>query len=189
MRKVILLFSVVALMVFMVNKPLFEKDETFRGETVKEKDSKAITAWEVSSFLEVWPDYVDSFVSRLGVSNLSLTTSTNIKKKLSYITIAWLNRRGWEADRFFYVEERLRTIVAVAQTEDHSAKIIAVLEKQMATEKNSNVKANIATLIENQKKNLDTSLVTAKELEIVRPYMNNISDILDLGYNKRYKNN
>lgn len=188
MRKVVLMFLIVASMVFIVNKPLFDKQETFRTEALPEKhDDRVISDWEVASFLEVWPKYVNSFVSRLGVSSLSLTTSRHIKHKLSYITIAWLNRQGWDATRFFYVEERLRTIVLIAQNEQSSLKIIEVLQKQLLNEKNKSARANLEALIKNQKESLDTSYVTKKELEIVRPYVNNIAEILDLNYKKRNK--
>lgn len=185
MRKVILLFSIVACIVLYTNFVLFEKPETFRlkEEVLREKEDKDIVGEplsreEINSFMNVWGDYKNSWVGNLGIRQLSLTTSDSQAKKVPYITRAWINRKGWEVDRFFYVEERLKAIVISLSVEDRAKKTVDVLEKQYKLEKNQANKDNIKRLIDYQKQLLNIEKVSKKERDMVRPYLQDIAELL-----------
>lgn len=185
MRKVILLFSIVTLIVIYTNLPLFEKPETFksRAEVAREKeDRKAIgeplTREEINSFMRVWGDYKYSWVSKIGIQQVSFTTSRRASKKVPYVTRAWLYRKGWDVDRFFYVEERLKAIVITLEAEDRANKTAELLEKQYEVETNPLSKENIRKLIDYQKNLLNIERVTRAERDMVRPYLKDISELL-----------
>lgn len=185
MRKVILLFSIVALIVLYVNKPLFQEEVKFKSkeEKILEKEAKDVVGepigkGEMNSFLDVWEDYVNSWISNIGVRQLSLTTSTRPDKKMPYLTKAWLNRRGWEVDRFFYVEQRMRAIVKTLEAEDRAQKTIDLLEKQMKYETSGGSIENIKRLIAYQESIINIEKVTKKEKEMVRPRLEEISKLL-----------
>lgn len=185
MYKFILLVFAVLFVVIIANKPLFEKEETFKpkAQIALEKEDvdvigEPLKRSEINSFLKVWPDYTKSWFSRLGAKQLSLTTSGSANKKIPYLTRAWINRRGWEVDRFFHVEERLRAIVTSLEAEDRAKKTIELLERQFKTESDSLVKSNIMQVIEYQKKLVNIEKVSRAERDMVRPYLEEISKIL-----------
>lgn len=184
MYRFLFLIAVVVLSVWVVIKPLWDKTEIDNSKEVVTEVviGETITSREINAFLDVWPKYVNSWVSRIGVPKLSMTRSNNFKKRLSFITIAWLNRHGWEAERFFYVEQRLRSIVMSLQTEEHSQKTIELLERQLASESNSSIRDNIAVLIEYQKRTVNIEMVSSKEMSLVKPYLSDVADVLDLDY-------
>ncbi|MDD4556670.1 MAG: hypothetical protein PHE89_05025 [Alphaproteobacteria bacterium] len=183
MRKVILLFILVLVTVGYVNLPLImDNGEKFaKTEQVVEDRGvgEPISVGEINSFLNVWPDFTNSWVSKLGIPQLSLTTSNNMKRRLPYITIAWLNRRGWDADRFFYVEQRLRSIVRSAQTEEHVYQTIDILEKKMKESGDNYGQMNVKHMIDYHKKSLNVEKVSSEEIKMVRSNLVEISKILE----------
>ena len=158
-----------------------DKNETFRKEPELEVFvGEPITPYEINSFLEIWPDYVESWVSKLGVAQLSLTNAKKIDRKLPYITIIWLNRRGWEAERFFYVEQRLKSIVRSAQTEEYVRETVDMLEKKRLQTSGSAAQ-NIQSMIDYHKKSLNVEKVSKAEIDMVRPNLSKISEVLEKG--------
>lgn len=184
MRKFLLLFSIVALIVLLVNKPLILEEEiTFRSvkssaAPVEDVVGEPISEREINSFLAVWPKFANSWVSRIGANYLSLTTTDNPEKKMPYITRIWINRQGWEVNRFFYVEQRLKAIVASLKAEDRANDTIKVLESQLGVQTNPSAVEGIRRLINAQKDLMNIEKVTQAERNSVRPHLNEIADLL-----------
>ncbi|MFV0627323.1 MAG: hypothetical protein ACK5N8_08250 [Alphaproteobacteria bacterium] len=182
MRRSFLIILLILAVVVYVNIPLLTSETpTFKKAEVPEVFvGEPITPNEINSFLEVWPDYVNSWVSHFGVSQLSLTNSDNIKKKTPYITIIWLNRRGWEVDRFFYVEQRLKSIVRSAQAEEHVRETIFLLEKKLQQETDGSARQNVEAMMKYHQKSLNVEKVSQAEIKMVQPRLSEISEILEL---------
>lgn len=186
MRKVIILFALVILVVLYVNKPVMEKEPTFKSRlqiAQEREDSQVvgdpINRAEINSFLEIWPEYKNSWVSLLEIGQLSFTTSRVPAPRYSYFTKMWLYKRGWGIDRFFYVEQRLKSIVKTLEVEDSATKTIKLLELQYANEKSPEVKKNVQNIITHQESLLNLEKVSRAERDLVRPHLKEVKAALE----------
>ena len=84
-----------------------------------------------------------------------------------------------EVNRFFYVEQRLKSIVRSAQTEEHVRETVDMLEKKLRQESGSAAQ-NIRTMIEYHQKSLNVEKVSKAEIEMVRPNLAKISQVLEV---------
>ncbi|MDR1694668.1 MAG: hypothetical protein LBR70_05735 [Lactobacillaceae bacterium] len=186
MRKAILFVLAIVIVVFLANLPLLlEKEETFVPVAVvaQQKEDKnvigePITSKEINAFLKVWSSYMKSWASKIGSKQLSLTTSSRPDKKVPYLTKAWINRKGWEVGRFFYVEERLKAIVTSLEVENRANKTIELLEKQQKVAGDSIIQEGIKKQIDYQKNLLNIEKVSKDERDMVRPYFKELAEIL-----------
>ena len=71
--------------------------------------------------------------SRIGARQISLTMGP-ASEKFPVKTVNWLAARGWNADRFFYVEQRMKAIVKSAFLQEHVKSTIRMLEQGGASD-------------------------------------------------------
>lgn len=130
---------------------------------------------EMKAFLTVWSEYIYSGTSR----KMSLQLSLSDKKIPSELK-KWLKKQGWDdAERFFYVEQRLAAVVKSVYLQKHSQSTIKVLEKQLQEEENQQIADNIRKVIADQKKMAAVENVSQQEIEMVAPNVDKIHEILE----------
>lgn len=129
---------------------------------------------EMDAFLQVWSEYMHDKISRQSSRQISLST-----KEPSSELVKWLNKRGWDVERFFFVEQRLASVVKSAFLKKHSVDTIKVLEIQLAAEKDPQIRANIENVIKSQQQLMNVEKVSDGEINMVLPDLNNISEILE----------
>ncbi len=144
-------------------------------EVVVEVSPDIVRFDEMDAFLETWSEYIYSGTSRKMSLKLSLSD-----KKIPADLKKWLKKHGWkDAERFFYVEQRLASIVKSVYLKRHAESTIKVLEKQLQEEENPQIADNIRKVIANQKKMAAVENVSEQEIEMVAPNVDKIYEILE----------
>lgn len=89
--------------------------------------NNTISAHELSEFIEIWPKYkefskeYDIYVPFMQVKP---SDSINIKLKL------WFTYHNWDVDRFFYVYQRLYSILQIIKIKRDAAELVKQLENR-----------------------------------------------------------
>lgn len=136
------------------------------SEKTAEDFPESVNQEELGKFLQTWSEYLDSEISN-DISQLSLSS-----EKIPATTVKWLEKRDWNAERFFYVEQRIKAIVRTAQLRDHSQKMIKILQPQSGN-------PHVNELIEMQKQNFNLEKVTEEEIDLVNDNLGYINEILE----------
>lgn len=174
MKKIVFIFSILFLVLYFGNIIYRDADErSLRLEQMLRKPF--IEPEEMNKFLPVWSEYLASDVSKIGAGQISLTMG-KASEKFPLKTIHWLKDRDWDADRFFYVEQRLKAIVKSAFLQEHIRATVHVLQSGGVGKVDQSA---VQRMIEDQKQRMNVEQITEAELEMVMPNLATISDILD----------
>lgn len=133
-----------------------------------------ITPEEMEAFLPTWSKYAHSKISKNNFRQISLSDKTASKKLEK-----WLHKRGWEVERFFYVEQRLASIIKSIYLQKHSEDTIKLLQEQLKSEKDLQIADNIKKLIASQEQISNVEGVSAAEMAMVSPRLTEIEQILE----------
>ncbi len=139
-----------------------------------QRSSEEVTFEEMTSFLETWSQYLQSDAAKNAVS-LSLSTKT-ADESISPGIKRWLAGRGWTPGRFFYVEQRLKSVVDAALLKRHLE-----ANRQMLASlggKSSGSYGNLAGIIADQERRLEGIQATPEEIAMVMPNLDTIDEIL-----------
>lgn len=144
-------------------------------ETVIQAPSAdVITPEEMEAFLPTWSKYAHSKISKNNFRQISLSDKTASKKLEK-----WLYKRGWKVDRFFYVEQRLAAIIKSIYLQKHSEDTIKIFREQLKTETNPQIADNIQKMIASQEQISNIEGVSAAEIAMVSPRLEEIERILE----------
>jgi len=135
-----------------------------------EENADVITDREVNAFLELWPVFLQTNAARKAVAQLSLANG-KASEVLSAPLKRWFEVKGWDVDRFFYIEQRLRAIIKTEMLLTN----IQSNKKLMDKGKDENLK-NIVT---EQERRINTEKITPEELEMIRPVLYKVNKILE----------
>lgn len=170
--------------IFAVAAVIFFKSPLLNYSVVNEDKSREanerieIDAGEMDSFLKVWPKYLHSNVASLSAYQVSFANGRP-SKTLHPKVIKWLNKRGWNADRFFYVEQRLRAIIKTVEHERHIIGMMKTLEGQLQNESNPSTAQSMKQAIDAQMQSLNVERISRQELDMAEPHAEEIKAVLD----------
>lgn len=174
MKKLFVIFLALVITIYFLRIPPHNKG---MGETNLAAAAGAVISHnEMNDFLRVWSKYLQNDVSKIGAKQISLTMGT-ASEKFPLQTINWLAAQGWNADRFFFVEQRMKAIVKSAFLQNHIKSTIHVLETQMGAQGVDG--ATVKRMIEEQKQRINVEKISSDEIKMVTPNLVLISDILD----------
>lgn len=139
---------------------------------------KEISAPELDSFLKIWPSYIREGIADLGYSQISLSMKTSVKD-MNKQAAAWLAEKNWDADRFFYVEQRLRTILKTLEVDERISDNIEGLKTQLQISGGEQLSGMIEGLIAEQQQRLNIEKISRPELEMVKRRRPEILQILN----------
>lgn len=125
-----------------------------------------LTAAEVNSFMEVWSDFVQK-----GLADSMKQVSLNSDGAVPAQVVRWLNAKGWSAEYFFAVEQRLRELISVATLQNN------LEDNQKLYEKSPN--DNLRLIIRNQEERFAALRYNPQELALVRANIYQITNVLD----------
>lgn len=129
--------------------------------------TEQINQAELDAFLEVWPIYQSKKFNQKENWYISLL-SGRASEKLPWHMRFWLFKNCWNADRFYYVEQRLREILHTSFMRLHSKDVIEILQKLIEEENNAAKIEAYKQLIELQKKIADIEKIGDDELALVQ---------------------
>lgn len=176
MKKFFLIFLALVITIYVIRSPLMNGSAIKKIALNPADFSSVISHNQMNDFLKVWAEYLKDDVSKIGSRQLSLMVG-KASEKFPLKTINWLTARGWDADRFFYVEQRMKAIVKSAFLQDHIKSTIKVLQTQMSGQGVDAV--TVERMIDSQKQRINVEKISPEEIEMVTPNLVLISDILD----------
>ncbi len=179
---VILIIAVLA--VVFITIPYYNpKKEMLKRSLLPELLSKenVVTFDEMNHFLETWSTFITKKYHLDGKEKIDYHIDKP-KKAFPLSTLKWIESQGWDVDRFFEIEKRLRAITAYATRKKGSDKIIRSLENQLALTTDPEMTRNIMAMIDEQSAmHKDTKGVkfSDSEVRMVMPNLEIVKDILD----------
>lgn len=139
---------------------------------------KEISAPELDSFLTLWPAYVREGIADLGYSQISLSMETSVKN-MNKKAAAWFAEKNWDIDRFYYIEQRLRTILKTIEVDKQISDNIEGLKTQLQISGGEQLSGMIEGLIAEQQQRLNIEKISRPELEMVKRRQQEILRILN----------
>lgn len=176
MKKLIFLFFTLLIVIYVIRSPQFGLGGKDKIKNPLTMYTETVSHNEMNNFLRVWSKYLQDDVSKIGARQVSLTMGP-ASEKFPIQTINWLTKEGWNADRFFYVEQRMKAIVKSAFLQEHIKSTIAMLESQAG--QSGVYGQNAQRLIDEQKQRINVEKISSDEINMVTPNLVLISDILD----------
>ena len=151
--------------------------------------SKEISKPELMAFLPVWSDYMQQNISELGKRPVSLASGAP-EDNLSDEAKEWLLRRLWYPKRFFYVEQRLRSILKTIDQQEQSNALIADLSRQyeeLSAQQAQNptpdpslesLMSGIQNMIHLQQQKQNVEKISDAEIKLITPMKSAVRDAL-----------
>lgn len=140
-----------------------------------------ITFDEMNRFLETWSTFITKKYHLDGKKKIDYH-GKKPKKVFPHTTLQWIENQGWDAERFFEVENRLRAITVYATRKKGTDLIIRSLENQLAQTNDPEMTRNIMAMIDEQSamtKEMKNTKFSDSEVRMVMPNLEIVKDILD----------
>ncbi len=153
--------------------PETKKEYTPRCKSVSEEQE--ISSAEIDAFLKLWVEYIQKGYNKEVSDQISLL-SGKIEDKMPLKIKLWFNKNCWTISRFYYVEERLKSIIQAIYLKRHTASILNILNSYI-TEEN---KDQYQHMIDMQHEIANIENVSEGELAIVEMREAEIVNILNL---------
>lgn len=173
------LFTAVVLLAWIISTPLPRLGKiNLYGFDNPPRIGEAITYPETVSFLQLWSEFMQKDISRYGLLQISLT-NTIPSEGFSPQLVRWLKNEGWDADRFFYVEQRLKAAVKTAYLKENLKNNRNILQHMSKHGPDKITYENMLEIVESQEQQLNVEKVRPEELILVSQDLYTIKDVLD----------
>lgn len=177
-RYVILIVAVLVLIKVFSCRLVDYQTEGFKKTCPPLATAEVVSADELAAFLPLWSEYVSSGLDETVPADISLL-SGNFSDHLPWKLKWWLERNCWTAERFYYVAQRLQTIVQAVYLKQHTDAVKEVLSAQMAGETDQDRVASYQEMIAMQDKIANIEAVSAQELKMVAGQVAQIEQLLN----------
>lgn len=154
-------------------KDPFKQCPQLRTETI-------ISQAEKDDFLRVWKQYREQKIDEKTARQVSLLADEP-SQILPWRVTFWLSKRCWNADRFYYVEQRLWQIIHSSYLKKHSQNVIAILQNMISEESDEAKIAAYEQMIEMQEQIAKIEQVSDEELNMLQGHEAELASILSDG--------
>ena len=178
-RFFVVLFFLIALL-FLVGPNFQSGKEVLKKSYLPEilsKDS-VVTFEEMEKFLMVWSVFLEKGLDKNDGVKIDFRDKKP-SKVFPISTLDWLKRQGWDPDRFFEVEQRLRAITTYASRKKGSDSIVKTLEYQLSQTTDPEMAKNLMAMIDEQVDMYKDTEVSPSEVRMVMPNLEAVQKILD----------
>lgn len=175
----ILLISVLAV-IFVGIKIYDSAYENYAPHYVNQKAENAeqISAEEVRAFLKTLLKYREK-KQDLPAEELSYSLSQSFVQTEPGVT-AWLKRHGWNADRFFYIANRIRLIINTI----HKDKILKeqqdLMREGIQVSEDASLTETLKREVDMQEQKFNIEKISVQERNLIEPQMDVLSEILQM---------
>ncbi len=138
-------------------------------------NEKEISIQETNEFLKLWAEYVEKGYNKKVSDKISLMDG-GLEEHLPLSVKLWFNGKCWTAERFYYIEDRLRASIQTLYLKRHSASILAILNERMSGGDTSEYQ----NFIDMQNKIANIENISEKELDYVQMREAEIVNILNM---------
>lgn len=149
--------------------PLYPKNEISASSQISEEELRA--------FLLTWIKYCQKNKECPHLPELSFDTADG-KQQLDKNFSNWLERHGWNVNRFIYIESRLRTIILTIQKDKDILKRQRLMREGAQNTKDSALAATLNQAAEMQDAILNIEKISKAERYMVEPQLESVKNIL-----------
>ena len=132
---------------------------------------------EMDDFLFLWSELLEQSFATPNLPAM-LDVNTANEQKLSSRVQKWIKNQGWSVERFFYVGQRLNSIVKACRLKILAAQTSESLKLQLEQTKDEEMRVTIQRLMNEQSQMYRTLNVSDGEIEMVMPHLKTVSEIL-----------
>ena len=132
---------------------------------------------EMDDFLFLWSELLEQSFATPNLPAM-LDVNTANEQKLSSRVQKWIKNQGWSVERFFYVGQRLNSIVKACRLKILAAQTSESLKLQLEQTKDEELRVTIQRLMNEQSQMYRTLNVSDGEIEMVMPHLKTVSEIL-----------
>lgn len=136
---------------------------------------KQITLSETEEFLDLWSEYINKGYDKAVSDKISLMDG-DIESNIPISLQLWFNNKCWTADRFYYVEDRLKAAIRTLYLKRHAENILEILNEQ----KNEDNAEQYDQMIEMQNKIANIENISELELDFVKKLEDQIVSTLNI---------
>lgn len=139
--------------------------------------SDTISAKEAELFLKQWTEYVERGYMAKVPEDFEFDHQETAAR-VPWMLKLWFDKNCINPERFYYTEQRFRTILKAYELKKHTSRVIDVLSAQMTPDMNEAQRQWYQDLIEEQKQMSRVEGVTDEELSIVEGRDSQIRELL-----------
>lgn len=139
--------------------------------------STQISSKEAEVFFANWVEYINRGYMAKVPEDFAFDNQ-NTFERIPWIVKLWFDKNCINPERFYYTEQRMRTILKAYEMKKHNQRVIEVLKSQMNEDMDEKQKQWYQDLIEEQEQMSKIEGVTDEELSIIEGRENQIRDVL-----------
>lgn len=137
-----------------------------------------ISKAETEQFLSLWAEYLERGLN-VDVSDKISLLSGDIDTALPWHVTFWLTQNCWTASRFYYVEQRLRSIIHTLYLQEHTRAVKEILKNLLHNETDEMKKNSYQNMIEVQDLIANIEAVSPQELQMIEGRAQQVEDVLN----------
>ncbi len=140
-------------------------------------DRVDISADEANFFFKHWADYINRGYNKKVPEDLRYDDQ-KISKRLPWVVKLWFDKRCISAERFYYVEQRMRNILKTRQLKNQTNDVIGILKSEISEGVSSEKAKWYNDIIEEQHQMANIEGITDDELRLIEGYEEEIRKVL-----------
>lgn len=178
-KRYLVLFLALLLILKVFSCHLVDYDSIMTKKTCRPMAEGAeISKAETEQFLSLWAEYLERGLN-VDVSDKISLLSGDIDTALPWHVTFWLTQNCWTASRFYYVEQRLRSIIHTLYLQEHTRAVKEILKNLLHNETDEMKKNSYQNMIEVQDLIANIEAVSPQELQMIEGLAQQVEDVLN----------
>lgn len=178
-KRYLVLFLALLLILKVFSCHLVDYDSIMTKKTCRPMAEGAeISKAETEQFLSLWAEYLERGLN-VDVSDKISLLSGDIDTALPWHVTLWLTQNCWTASRFYYVEQRLRSIIHTLYLQEHTRAVKEILKNLLHNETDEMKKNSYQNMIEVQDLIANIEAVSPQELQMIEGRAQQVEDVLN----------
>ncbi len=178
-KRYLVLFLALLLILKVFSCHLVDYDSIMTKKTCRPMAEGAeISKAETEQFLSLWAEYLERGLN-VDVSDKISLLSGDIDTALPWHVTFWLTQNCWTASRFYYVEQRLRSIIHTLYLQEHTRAVKEILKNLLHNETDEMKKNSYQNMIEVQDLIANIEAVSPQELQMIEGRAQQVEDVLN----------
>lgn len=168
-KKIFILIAALLVLAAVLTTPLTDIGRFGASYSHPPSPENTLDVGEINAFLEVWSKFMQKDISRT-MSQVSLSSDSAVPAQVR----RWLYAEGWNAERFFGVEQRLRELKSIAELQnslDANRRLLVKMSGAGAE--------NLKNIVESQERQFKALRYNPQELALVRANLYQITQVLE----------
>lgn len=170
-KKILILIASFLLLAVVLTTPLAELGRFGGAYDKRPEPEQTLSLEELNAFLNVWSEFMRKDIA--GYSSLQLSLSSGgAADGFPPQLVRWLGRQGWNVERFFYNEQKVRGLLRAAALEEN-------LNANRRLLKEAHGNDNLKNIIRSQEEQLGLIKVNPEELALIKANLYQVNQIMD----------